>query len=69
MKNPHPVNLMTPEESCARGWAAEARDADGHLITQHGPFETDAEMAQYAREETARGLTVTIWPNIEKVPA
>lgn len=62
MQNPSPVNLMTPEKSRALGWQAESRDADGHLATQHAPFEDDASIAEYVREETERGMTVTIWP-------
>ncbi len=62
MKNTRPVNLMTPEQSRAGGWQAESRDGDGHLITQHSPFEDAETIAQYVREETGRGLTVTIWP-------
>lgn len=65
MRNPYPVNLMTPEESRALGWAAEERDSDGHLITQHAPFASEAEKRQYTQEAEERGNTVTIW--IEKV--
>jgi len=62
MENPKRVNLMSPEESRALGWQAESRDADGHLVSQHAPFEDGSEMASYVRDETARGNTVTIWP-------
>ncbi|MEJ8474485.1 hypothetical protein [Roseibium algae] len=62
MRDPSPVNLMTPEESRAGGWQAEARDSDGHLCSQHAPFDDDEEQAQYVREATERGHTVTIWP-------
>ena len=62
MKDPKPINFMTPQESRARGWQAESRDEDGHLCTQHAPFESDVEMLEYIREENKRGLTVTIWP-------
>jgi hypothetical protein len=57
-----PIHLMTPAESRALGWQAEARDADGHLMSQHAPFETDGDIARFVREETQRGYTVTIWP-------
>ena len=33
MKNPSPVHLTSTEEVRSRGWIAEARDADGHLIS------------------------------------
>lgn len=62
MKDPMPVNLMTPAEIRESGWAAEARDDEGHLITTHAPFESGAERDEYVREETSRGLTVTIFP-------
>lgn len=62
MENPSPVNLLTPEESRAGGWQAEARDGDGHLMSQHPPFENDMQLGSYVREETALGYTVTIWP-------
>ena len=62
MENPNPVNLMTPEESRSLGWAAEARDDDGHLMNQHGQFENDAFMAHYIREAIQEGWTVTVWP-------
>lgn len=62
MKNPSPVNLMTPEESRALGWQAESRDEDGHLCTQHAPFDSDRDMINYIAEQTAEGKTVTIWP-------
>lgn len=62
MDNPNPVNLITPEESRAGGWQAEARDSDGHLISQHAPFRSDGDLIRYVREENAQGYTVTIWP-------
>ncbi|PTW53553.1 hypothetical protein C8N35_1168 [Breoghania corrubedonensis] len=62
MKNPNPVNLLTPEESRAGGWQAESRDEDGHLCTQQAPFFDDEEMVEYVNSEIARGKTVTIWP-------
>lgn len=36
MKNPRPVNFTTTEEVRSKGWIAEARDADGHLISIQG---------------------------------
>jgi len=62
LQNPYPINLMTPAESRALGWIAESRDADGHLITQHAPFDDAAELGEYVLAETARGNTVTVWP-------
>jgi hypothetical protein len=63
MQRPRPVNLMTPQESRALGWAAESRDKDGHLVTQHAPFESFIEMIDYIRKERNSGHTVTIWPH------
>lgn len=63
MKNPKPVNLMTPEESRARGWKAESRDNDGHLVTQHAAFDSSLDLLEYVYAENARGMTVTIWPD------
>lgn len=62
MENPRGVNLMTSEESRSRGWAAEARDSDGHLMNQHAPFSDDAVMVHYIREAIDEGWTITIWP-------
>ena len=62
MRDPRPVNLMTPAESRALGWQAESRDPDGHLVSQHAPFSSDALLAEYVREQTMDGNTVTIWP-------
>lgn len=33
MKNPSPVHLTTTAEVRSRGWIAEARDMDGHLVS------------------------------------
>ncbi len=63
MKNPDQINLMTPAESRAKGWGAEERDSDGHLLSQHAPFETDDDIIWYVREAMKRGGTVTIWPH------
>ncbi len=59
MKNPYPVNLLTPDESRSGGWQAEARDKDGHLISQHAPFESGIDLSEYVREENKLGHTVT----------
>lgn len=61
MKNPNPVNLMTTSEVRANGWAAEARDADGHLMTTHAPFSSDAEFMRYANECAAAGWDLTVF--------
>lgn len=50
MKSPMPTNLSTPAEIRAAGWAAEERDADGHLISSHGAFDSDAVLVDYVRE-------------------
>ena len=62
MKNPSPINLMTPEEVRAQGWAAETRDSDGHLIRTNAAFENDADIVWLVREAMEHGETVTIWP-------
>jgi hypothetical protein len=61
LKNPKLLNLMTSEEIRANGWGAEARDADGHLMTAHIPFSSDDERSRYVAECAAEGWTVTIW--------
>lgn len=61
MKNPMHINLMTPEQVKAGGWGAESRDADGHLISTHIPFERDEEIVRFVREAIGDGETVTIW--------
>jgi molybdopterin synthase sulfur carrier subunit len=62
MKNPKPVHLATSEEIRSKGWGAESRDSDGHLIRTHRPFETDEEIVSFVREGIEYGETVTIWP-------
>lgn len=64
MKDPAAIHLMTSDEVRAKGWQAESRDADGHLISTHAPFEAndDEGIAWFVREATSRGETVTIWP-------
>ena len=63
MQNPDPINLMTPEKSRDLGWAAEARDSDGHLCSQHAPFDDDSLLIHYVRQCVDKGQTVTIWPH------
>lgn len=60
MKSPKSVNLMTTAEVRANGWAAEARDADGHLMTTHAQFTSDAEFLRYAKECAEENWTLTI---------
>lgn len=62
MNDPYPVNRASPESVRADGWAAESRDADGHLIRCHAPFDSDADIVWFVREGMANGETVTIWP-------
>lgn len=62
MENPKPANLLTVTEVRARGWQAEARDKDGHLISLNAPFRTDADIVDFVRENLADGNTITIWP-------
>lgn len=63
MMNPFPVNLLTSAEVRGRGWQAESRDADGHLISCHAPIDADdSSIAEWIVECTSRGETVTFWP-------
>ncbi|MCB5201918.1 helix-turn-helix domain-containing protein, partial [Neorhizobium sp. T786] len=69
MKNPNPVNLQTSEEVREKGWRAESRDADGHLISCHAPFEADDPgIAEWIVECTRNGETVTFWPADASAP-
>jgi hypothetical protein len=63
MKGPMPINLTTPEEVRAQGWMAEARDAEGHLMSTQAPFFDDEDIVWFVREAIHRGHTVTIWPH------
>ena len=63
MNDPMKINLQTPEEVRAQGWAAEARDTDGHLIRTHAPFDTDADIVWFVRDAMGHGETATIWPH------
>lgn len=60
-RNPKPINLVTTDEARASGWAAEACDADGHLMTTHAPFSGDAEFMRYANECEAEGWDLTVF--------
>jgi hypothetical protein len=62
MKSPMHVNLQTSEEVRAAGWGGESRDADGHLIRTHVPFDRDEDIIWFVREGLEHGETVTIWP-------
>lgn len=66
MQNPRPIHLMTPEESRGLGWGAEARDSDGHLMSQHAPFGSLEEITDFVKERSHAGHTVTIWPEALK---
>lgn len=70
MKNPNPVNLQSSAEVRERGWQAESRDADGHLISCHAPIEADDPgIAEWIVECTSRGETLTFWPTNGEVAA
>ena len=63
MKGPNTVNLIPPEEIRRQGWAAEARDKDGHLIsTQAGPPLCGVEEICQFVAEYGPDCTITIWP-------
>lgn len=69
MKNPNPVHLQTSEEVREKGWQAESRDADGHLISCHAPIEADDPgIAEWIVECTRNGETVTFWPADASAP-
>lgn len=68
MENPAKVNLLTTAEVRALGWAAEARDADGHLVSTHAPFESDASVIEYLRDSAEHGETVTIFVKALREP-
>lgn len=61
MKNPSPIHLTTDEEFAAHGWAAVSRDADGHAMGCHAPFDSLAERNGYIDQEAARGCTVNFF--------
>lgn len=70
MKNPNPVNLQTSEEVREKGWQAESRDADSHLISCYAPIEADDPgIAEWIVERTRNGETVTFWPADASTPA
>lgn len=66
MKNPMPVHLEPSETIRERGWQAEARDSDGHVMSYHAPFKKPEDVIWYVRESMEQGLTVTIWPERNK---
>lgn len=61
MKEPRPVNLMKSADVRAAGWAAEARDEDGHLMTVLAPFGSPEDRNRYVAESMSEGWNVTIW--------
>ena len=64
MKDPRPIQLMTTAEVIAQGWGAEARDADGHLMSCYAPFDKgdDQTAGEWVRECQQDGYTVTVFP-------
>ena len=62
MEKPFPINLMTPAEVRALGWAAESRDKDGHLASLITHYASDAELMDWVKNRRDHGETVTIWP-------
>lgn len=67
MKNPSPIHLMTTQEVRSLGWAAEGRDDDGHLVTQHAPFDCFLDLIEYVHKERKAGRSVTIFPHASGV--
>jgi molybdopterin synthase sulfur carrier subunit len=66
VKNPKPANLLTTDAIRGAGWAAEARDDDGHLMTTHNYFTSDEEIVRYVRECVSEGWVCTIFPKESK---
>ncbi len=67
MKNPNPINLKTPEDVRGLGWAAEARDADGHLRSMLAwPHEVEknenAIMLAEFIQDYSPDCTITLFP-------
>lgn len=60
--SPNKINLMTSEEVRSQGWQAESRDKDGHLLSTHVPFTTNADIVWFVREALEMGATITVWP-------
>lgn len=61
MKDPYPINLMTRDEVRKLGWAGEARDQDGHLISTTALDQHDTDINRWILEMTERGCTVTFF--------
>ncbi|AFO91560.1 hypothetical protein [Phaeobacter inhibens] len=69
MQDPKPINLTTTAEIRARGWVAEARDADGHLVSTQAWLEVCSTnenlkmLGEFIAEyETDR--TVSVFPDV-----
>ena len=60
MKNPQALHLSDDAYFASLGWAAVSRDADGHAVGCHAPFESASERKRYLVAEAKRGCTVTI---------
>lgn len=60
MKDPKPLHLSDDDSFRRLGWAAVARDADGHAVSCHAPFESEKERRAYLVAEGRRGCTVTM---------
>ena len=67
MKNPNPVNMSTQDEIRKLGWAAEARDSDGHLLStrawlkQSEPNENALGLAEFITDYSSDSV-ITIFP-------
>lgn len=59
MEKPNPINLTTDDEFRKLGWAAVARDKDGHAITLCAPPTSEPTFNEWLRECFDAGLTVT----------
>jgi hypothetical protein len=60
MKDPKPIHLSDDAYFAGLGWAAVARDSDGHAVGCHAPFESEKEKRRYLVAEAKRGCIVTL---------
>jgi hypothetical protein len=60
MKDPKPLHLSDDDYFRGLGWAAVARDTDGHAVGCHAPFVSEKERRAYFVTEAKRGCTVTM---------
>lgn len=67
MNAPKFINLQDDAYFAELGWAAVARDSDGHAMNSHDRFTSDAELARYLSEAIDKGWRV-VWLGQKKEP-